>query len=406
MKILIIDDSPARYRSLVPVLKQMGVTEADIQFSTDCMSARKQLTDMRYDLMIVDFIIPLRAQDEPSAQHSRDLLEEIVEEDDLIKPTKILGLTADKDAANDFANYFEQNTWRIIEFSENSNGWASQIRNCVEYLQAASSKKDIPAIGTDVAILCALKSPELRAVLRLPWEWTEIRPLSDSLFVHQGRFSSGGKNFSVTAAHCTRMGIVSSALTTAHLIEMCRPRHIVMTGICAGIQGKVQLGDAILADPSWDWQSGKIDASNDKSRFAQAPHQLPITHDIRAAVQALSTDKSFLGKVRESWQAKIDSDLQIHVGPLASGSSVLADPQVVDQIKHSHRELIGVDMEVYGLYAAAQIASRPRPIPFAIKSVCDFANPEKNDDFQSYAAYTSAKCVQELLERHYHAWAP
>lgn len=405
MKILIIDDAPARYRSLVPALERIGVKQTDIQLSTDCMSARKQLKETRYDLMVIDFVIPLRAQDEPSLQHSRDLLEEIVDEDDLVKPTKILGLTADKDAASDFADYFEQNTWRIITFSESSDGWASQIRNCVEYLQAASSKNDMPAIETDVAILCALKTPELRAILGLPWEWTEIKPLSDSLFVYEGRFYSSGRNYSVIAAHCTRMGIVSSALTAAHLIEMCRPRHIVMAGICAGIQGKVQLGDAILADPSWDWQSGKFDASRDQSRFAQAPHQLSVEHDVRAAVQALSTDQSFLGKVRKTWPTKIDNDLQLHVGPLASGSSVLADPKVVDQIKHSHRELIGVDMEVYGLYAAAQMASRPRPIPFAIKSVCDFANPEKNDDFQSYAAYTSAMCLQELLERYYHNWA-
>ncbi len=26
-----------------------------------------------------------------------------------------------------------------------------------------------------------------------------------------------------------------------------------MLGICAGVKGKTELGDVIVADPSWDW---------------------------------------------------------------------------------------------------------------------------------------------------------
>jgi len=62
-------------------------------------------------------------------------------------------------------------------------------------------------------------------------------------------------------------------------------------------------------------------------------------------------------------------------------------------------------MEVYGLYAAAAMTGTPRCTPIAIKSVCDFANSEKNDSFQAYAAYTSANTVKELLERFYFSWS-
>lgn len=404
MKILIIDDNPARYRQLAESLAKIDVSQDQLVFATNCMDARVHLKSSRFDLLVIDFLIPLRAQDEPSSQSSRDLLEELVDDDHLKKPTRILGLTADKSAANDFSEYFESNTWRIIEYRESSDSWSSQIVNCIEYLQRASVENEIPSIKTDVAILCALKSPELDAVLRIPWNWTEPKPLSDSLFARQGSFKSGGREYSVTATHCTRMGIVSSALTAAHLIEMCRPRHLIMAGICGGIQGKVQLGSAILADPSWDWQSGKIDGSKLHDRFSQAPHQLDVGHEIRAAFEALANDRSFRKSVQDGWQPEPKITFEMHVGPLASGSSVLADPDVVDQIKRSHRELIGVDMEVYGVYAAAKIASRPRPSSFAIKSVCDFANPEKNDDFQAYAAYTSARCIREMLERYYSNW--
>ena len=60
-------------------------------------------------------------------------------------------------------------------------------------------------------------------------------------------------------------------------------------------------------------------------------------------------------------------------------------------LKSQHRKLTGIDMETYGVYSAADEAPLPQPSVFALKSVCDFADERKNDDFQAYAAYTSAE---------------
>lgn len=90
--------------------------------------------------------------------------------------------------------------------------------------------------------------------------------------------------------------------------------------------------------------------------------------------------------------------MQAHL--LASGSAVLADSEALEDIKRQKRELIGIEMEVYGLYAAARAASSPRPSAFALKSVCDFADPDKKDAMQKFAAYTSASVMTELFERY------
>jgi len=57
-------------------------------------------------------------------------------------------------------------------------------------------------------------------------------------------------------------------------------------------------------------------------------------------------------------------------------------------------------MEIYGLYAAAHGASYPQPTFLALKGVCDFADPEKADGYQEYAAYSSAQVLRLLLERY------
>ncbi len=88
------------------------------------------------------------------------------------------------------------------------------------------------------------------------------------------------------------------------------------------------------------------------------------------------------------------------LGPVASGSAVLADGNVVQEIKAQHQELIGIEMEIYGLYAAAYAASAPQPKVFAVKGVCDFADPDKGDDHQRYAAYASANVARLLIEKY------
>ena len=52
------------------------------------------------------------------------------------------------------------------------------------------------------------------------------------------------------------------------------------------------------------------------------------------------------------------------------------------------------------MYYAAYCGLNPKPKFIAMKSVSDFANQGKNDDYHDYASYTSAK-VFEILAKEY-----
>ena len=86
------------------------------------------------------------------------------------------------------------------------------------------------------------------------------------------------------------------------------------------------------------------------------------------------------------------------MGPLASGASVLAAKKQTEPIKMQHRKVIAIDMEAYAIFAAAEEAPLPQPKAFVLKSICDFADDEKDDLYQSYAAYTSANALRALME--------
>ena len=57
-------------------------------------------------------------------------------------------------------------------------------------------------------------------------------------------------------------------------------------------------------------------------------------------------------------------------------------------------------MAAYGVMAAAfQLGNTTKAI--AIKSVADFADPKKNNEWQSYAAYTSTALAYRFIRDHF-----
>jgi nucleoside phosphorylase len=250
----------------------------------------------------------------------------------------------------------------------------------------------------DLCVVTALPDPELAAITDLNWAWQPSRNLDEDIFITEGHFSSGDETYSVIAVAADGMGMVESALLTSKLITHMRPRFLVMAGICGGMKGKVNIGDVICADVTWNWQSGKIQGDGQHSRLQIAPYQISIPRLIRSRIDQLSGQVDVWAQIRNKWQApKPKTDLVLRRGPMATGSPVIDDPSLKSALLAQHRKTLAVEMETYGVYAAAEIG-KPRPITFALKSVCDFADGSKNDEHQRYASYTSAQAVRVFFE--------
>lgn len=402
MKILIVDDQSRRYEKLVDSFGRIGIDRKEIDIAISANDARDRLGSVRYDLLVLDILLPLWSEREPDVQYSIDLLVELHEGEEYYRPRHIIGISSDKEVAGRAFKIFQERTWTIVEYSHSTDDWMNKILNCVLYIKD-KGKNNNPIESThkiDLAIICALEKPELEEVLKLPWHWSAARPLDDIIFAHDGYFEIEGRRFSVCATSASRMGMVSTALRSAAVISLLRPRLIAMCGICAGVKGKVNIGDVILADPAWDFQSGKRVRDKGNVQFSVSPHHLCAPVLVRTHVEQIAREKEALRSIADQFTDPSSDQVRVVIGPLASGSAVLADGEVVNEIKSQHRELFGVEMEVYGMYAAAYSASSPRPLPFALKAVCDFADPDKNDKHQRYAAYTSANVLRLLMEKY------
>jgi nucleoside phosphorylase len=92
-----------------------------------------------------------------------------------------------------------------------------------------------------------------------------------------------------------------------------------------------------------------------------------------------------------------DSKLKMLLGPMASGAAVRADGDAQREVRAQHRKAVAIEMEAFGVMAAAHDAPLPEVKAFVMKSICD---GEKSDNYQAYAAYTSASALRSFAEKY------
>lgn len=400
MKVLIVDDNINKAGKLAKVLSEEGIDRGDIEIVSCAMNARTRLKEERFDLLVIDLLLPLREEDMPELNTALDLINEITERDAYIKPSNIVGFTAYADEVIEANSTFKQRMWTIVSYDPTTNSWETQFRHMARYLVESINQTTPLHYATDICVVTALQI-EMDAIYRLPWTWEEPEPLDDSTFIRRASFTVDNQTFQVVTACAHRMGSVSAALLTSKLINVFRPRFIAMTGICAGVKDKVNIGDVVFFDPVWEWPSGKLATGDGGTYLQPSPHQIPIADFVVARAEQIRNDKMLWAGIQSAWAAEAPQNiLSLVVGPGASGSAVIADNATVPAIKQQHRKVTAVEMEAYGVCAAARCSTSPKPTVIIMKSVCDFADEEKLDKWQPYASYTSAQGMHAFFNRY------
>jgi nucleoside phosphorylase/CheY-like chemotaxis protein len=394
LNVLVIEDELEKFGKIHEVLTRAGVEPNRITHALTAAQGTEALARTKFDLLLLDINVPRRIGEHVRRGAGLEVLAELSRDTSLLRPSHIVGITAYEDLASEFGGEFSRELWSLVLYSENSDDWITQIRGKVTYLAAlkrSGAFSDGVTYGIDLAIVCALEAVELGAVRNLPLSWQDLRLRHDETRYIMANLAHGGSMFSLVAGASPRMGMPAAAVLASKMIAQFRPRYLAMVGICAGRSGKVGIGDIIVANPSWDWGSGKVVSSNDGPRFLPSPHQIELDIDLASQLAEMSMDVGLLATIKAAARGrKPDTDLHLRIGPLASGAAVVADKATFDGLLDKNRDVLGLEMEAYAVCAACKGSGRPRPTPIIMKAVCDFADEKKADDFQEYAAHTSA----------------
>jgi nucleoside phosphorylase/CheY-like chemotaxis protein len=393
LNILIVEDDPAKKQKLFQHLQSDLEFKINSEVAVCTEDAIKRMNQDSYDLLILDVVIPAKAGSEPNEKNSLELLERI---DGLVggikAPKYILPISSISSLSDEAKTFFRGRPWGIISYDEQSNQSLIDIESVIKWIHAHGDSLETNR-KCDIFILTALETPEFSELEKAFPSLGPLQPLDSKQLVRFGKITTKDRELIVAIGFCSHMGPVAAAILTSKVVDRLKPRMIIMTGICAGLSDKVNLGDICAAEISWDWQSGKYIDKAGVEAFQNAPHQLGIDQRIRNWLLQLKRDNDFWKKFATASQELKLSIPKLVLGPMATGASVLADARVTNRIKEEqHKNVISLDMETYAVYASSDAS--PYPVEaISLKAVCDKADSEKGDRYQSYAAMIDRKSV-------------
>lgn len=265
----------------------------------------------------------------------------------------------------------------------------------------------------DVCIVCALPE-EARAFLEVIQQQCEgavdeyISPRHHYSYRFATLKNDKDELLSLHISWLPRYGPQEMTLHLSHVLEECRPRIAIMTGICAGDARHLQLGDLVVAERTFTYDNGKFTLDE----YSRSVHE----HDTMT-YQLDANILQFLG-LFDKWKPLIatlecppssseqreEHDIQLpkkrreitcHVKPMASGSAVRADHPFED-VEAPVRGTVAIDME--GAAFGLVMSRHPLIRWLIVKGVCDYTDQDKNDTYHDYAARVSALYTLSFIQ--------
>lgn len=201
----------------------------------------------------------------------------------------------------------------------------------------------------------------------------------------------------VTAVICCAggMGNVQSAVTTYDAITAWNPTYVLLVGYAGGVkkQNERYLGDVLVANQVVDYELAKVRPGEVERRF----RVYPASARLLAKCQSIRPDQ-WIPIVKASRTDGTDGRVNpmVHFGAVASGHKVITAPELVGELVAVWPELVGVEMEAGGAAAASHQSANP-PHFIMIKGISDWADPSKEDGWQTYAADAAAAFALTLI---------
>lgn len=402
LEILIIDDSDEKVQEIAEVINSSNEGQsASLSRASDLFSARRMMESVAFDIVVLDVNLPARADEEATPNACEAFLIDISRNPRIKFPGYLVGLTAFENVFEKCNSIFSSQGWLLFNTTLHKDTWPKVLLSRIAFLASTgrtSNSGSEAAFGKDIAFVTALATPEFGSILNWPVQWKTIRRENDFVEYYESEIDNGPRKLTIVAASCQHMGNVSAATLSLKIAQAFRPKILIMVGICAGVRGRTNIGDVLVCEESWDYNSGKLGKSDSQRTFEPDPKSIRITPEMCQIFQNAERTSLWAHKAFNKWRGRMPNERpQFRIGPVASGSSVVADSEKVREISNQNRKLLGLEMEAYGVYFAALNSWTPKPQFLSLKSVCDFADSTKEDGFQSFAAHMSSEVIFEIV---------
>lgn len=378
MKTLIVEDDKGKRDAIEAYVLSLGVPAADVVTAKD-MAEFVRKFDAAVSICVIDLRLP--AYDGGGHDLNGIGVLQAIESAGTGR-VKLLAISSFPEEFSHVRAQFESRGCLLVDY-ERRDVWQSILKQMVVEVQSAES--------LDFVILCALQTE------RAPYTgMPELagRPKFKDNLTRLDVSIAGRRGTIIQLPH---MGLVDAAVVAGQVIEKFKPKVVAMSGVCAGFPDRAKLGQLLISEVAYEYQSGKWSADG----FSQEPYQVPVPENMRVMTLEILEDTGLLARLEAGWTGDRPSQMTVPKPAIfTTGSAVIASEEYIEQVATYHRRVSGLDMEVYAVHRAAHLASC-KPDFICAKVVVDLAGSDKDDDLQPYGCTVSARFVVELLTRYF-----
>lgn len=168
-------------------------------------------------------------------------------------PKNIFAVSGYDDAIDQLQSNVDRLYFSSIKYDAMCDNWKNRLRSYIEQISRTNSEQ-FTTYEYDAATICVLCSPELDEVLAFPFQWEVYAVLDDSTDYYVETYRN--KRLICVAAY--EIEIPATSILATKIALRFRPKYLIMTGIAAGVdRDKLCFGDIMVADPCFDYGSGK-----------------------------------------------------------------------------------------------------------------------------------------------------
>lgn len=292
----------------------------------------------------------------------------------------------------------------------------------------AATVKHMPTQRLADVVVIVIREDEQRAILqRLP-RATPLIKERGSYMIADVPASMAGVVYRVAVVRAQEQGQSEAQFAAQNAIEDLHPQWLAVVGIAGAVPDtEFGLGDVVLASRVHDFSiSAAVEDAGGHRRTEYANQGGPMMRVIGKVINLLPsivnaasnwsdtnsisaprppidvTEDSFYGS--DAWKRQLLSSLSrkraspiVTSRAVASSGALIKDTVTLQGFRDHSRDVAHVEMEVAGVYHAANTAERVYPV-LAVRGISDVVGLKRHPDWTIYACNTAAAFFLSLLQ--------
>ena len=246
----------------------------------------------------------------------------------------------------------------------------------------------------DIAILTIVdeEAAAVRSGFRMSTENPIVR---NDRYYDYCEYTVNGKIFKVVHRQCARQGNTSMAMAAGEVVKLFSPTRMVLLGIAGGIQKDVNIGDVVIAEEVFGYDSRK---------------ELP-SGKIDRRLKSYTMSRRMYNQVvryRSIWNQQINEEegatspaFALHVAPIGTGEAVIGNGQseVPEWLRSVHSKTCAVETEAGGFLDAINEMSNNTIDYLIIRGISDKADENKDDKHRRIASENAVTVLKDFIEK-------